>query len=182
MRHITARFSIWNKLGWFGIICYCLFAMFAPSALSDTNGQIGLILAFMSIALIAFPVRKPYNAVAMVAAAMWLVASQLVPAFEFAERNPRIRPKRMTTRWMTICFAHSSSQGDVPATLERMRRRLRHNDDHAGFARVLPHCNVMATVHGRDLTRAYFLPWRFFATYRNTGKTTNVVVTGMASA
>lgn len=88
MRHITARFSIWNKLGWFGIICYCLFAMFAPSALSDTNGQIGLILAFMSIALVAFPVRKPYNAVAMIAAAMWLVASQLVPVFEFTERNP----------------------------------------------------------------------------------------------
>ena len=40
---------------------------------------------------------------------------------------------------------HGERRRNKPAE----RQRLRHNNDHAGFARVLPRCNVMATLCGR---------------------------------
>lgn len=40
MRHVTAHISIWNKLGWIGIICYFVFAAAAPEVLTKaTNGS-----------------------------------------------------------------------------------------------------------------------------------------------
>lgn len=37
MRHVTAHISIWNKLGWIGIICYFVFAAAAPEVLAEGN-------------------------------------------------------------------------------------------------------------------------------------------------
>ena len=42
MRHVTAHISIWNKLGWIGIICYFVFAAAAPEVLTEGNQWIGL--------------------------------------------------------------------------------------------------------------------------------------------
>ena len=39
MRHVTAHISIWNKLGWIGIICYFVFAAAAPEVLTEGNGS-----------------------------------------------------------------------------------------------------------------------------------------------
>ena len=41
MRHVTAHISIWNKLGWIGIICYFVFAAAAPEVLTEGNQWIG---------------------------------------------------------------------------------------------------------------------------------------------
>lgn len=43
MRHVTAHISIWNKLGWIGIICYFVFAAAAPEVLTEGNQWIVLV-------------------------------------------------------------------------------------------------------------------------------------------
>lgn len=52
MRHVTAHISIWNKLGWIGIICYFVFAAAAPEVLAEGNQWIGLCLAVLCVTLI----------------------------------------------------------------------------------------------------------------------------------
>lgn len=42
MRHVTAHISIWNELGWIGIICYFVFAAAAPEVLTEGNQWIVL--------------------------------------------------------------------------------------------------------------------------------------------
>ena len=49
MRHVTAHISIWNKLGWIGIICYFVFAAAAPEVLAEGNQWIGLCLAVLCV-------------------------------------------------------------------------------------------------------------------------------------
>ncbi|GDY97212.1 hypothetical protein MCC01947_04870 [Bifidobacteriaceae bacterium MCC01947] len=53
MRHVTAHISIWNKLGWIGIICYFVFAAAAPEVLTEGNQWIGLCLAVLCVTLIS---------------------------------------------------------------------------------------------------------------------------------
>lgn len=55
MRHVTAHISIWNKLGWIGIICYFVFAAAAPEVLTEGNQWIGLCLAVLCVTLISLP-------------------------------------------------------------------------------------------------------------------------------
>lgn len=55
MRHVTAHISIWNKLGWIGIICYFVFAAAAPEVLAEGNQWIGLCLAVLCVTLISLP-------------------------------------------------------------------------------------------------------------------------------
>lgn len=57
MRHVTAHISIWNKLGWIGIICYFVFAAAAPEVLTEGNQWIGLCLAVLCVTLI-FPAME----------------------------------------------------------------------------------------------------------------------------
>ena len=87
MRHLTARISIWNKLGWMGIAAYCLFAALAPEALAGGNGWVGFVMALMCAVLIALPLRKPFNAIAMAAALAWIAFTQVVPAFALSHHN-----------------------------------------------------------------------------------------------
>ena len=47
MRHVTAHISIWNELGWIGIICYFVFAAAAPEVLTEGNQWFGLCLAVL---------------------------------------------------------------------------------------------------------------------------------------
>lgn len=65
MRHVTAHISIWNKLGWIGIICYFVFAAAAPEVLTEGNQWIGLCLAVLCVTLISLPWKKPFNAIAL---------------------------------------------------------------------------------------------------------------------
>ena len=87
MRHLTARISIWNKLGWMGIIAYCLFSALAPEAMAGGNGWVGFVMALMCAVLIALPLRKPFNAVAMVAVLAWIALTQVVPALALTRHN-----------------------------------------------------------------------------------------------
>ena len=58
MRHVTAHISIWNKLGWIGIICYFVFAAAAPEVLTEGNQWIGLCLAVLCVTLISLPMEE----------------------------------------------------------------------------------------------------------------------------
>ena len=88
MRHITARISIWNKLGWIGIICYFMFAMAAPEVLTDANKWVGLSMALLCAALISLPWRKPFNVAAMAGMMAWIVITRAIPGLETLQRNP----------------------------------------------------------------------------------------------
>lgn len=72
MRHVTAHISIWNKLGWIGIICYFVFAAAAPEVLTEGNQWIGLCLAVLCVTLISLPWKKPFNAIALAGMVIWI--------------------------------------------------------------------------------------------------------------
>ena len=63
MRHVTAHISIWNELGWIGIICYFVFAAAAPEVLTEGNQWIVLCLAVLCV-------------------------TRAIPGLEFLQRNP----------------------------------------------------------------------------------------------
>ncbi len=88
MRHITAHISIWNKLGWIGIICYFGFCAIAPDAFSEGNGRIGVIMALLCAVLISLPWKKLFNVFGLVGVTAWLVIPQAVPGTMFLQRNP----------------------------------------------------------------------------------------------
>ena len=75
MRHITAHISIWNKLGWIGIICYFVFAAAAPEVLSEGNTWVGLSMALLCVVLISLPWKKLFNV-------------RAIPGFTFLQHNP----------------------------------------------------------------------------------------------
>ena len=72
MRHITAHISIWNKLGWIGIICYFVFAAAAPEVLSEGNTWVGMSMALLCVVLISLPWKKLFNVLALVGMMAWL--------------------------------------------------------------------------------------------------------------
>ena len=77
MRHVTAHISIWNKLGWIGIICYFVFAAAAPE-----------VLAVLCVTLISLPWKKPFNAIALAGMVIWIIVTRAIPGLEFLQRNP----------------------------------------------------------------------------------------------
>ena len=88
MRHITAHISIWNKLGWIGIICYFVFAAAAPEVLSEGNTWVGLSMALLCVVLISLPWKKLFNVLALVGMMAWLVVTRAIPGFTFLQHNP----------------------------------------------------------------------------------------------
>lgn len=88
MRHVTAHISIWNKLGWIGIICYFVFAAAAPEVLTEGNQWIGLCLAVLCVTLISLPWKKPFNAIALAGMVIWIIVTRAIPGLEFLQRNP----------------------------------------------------------------------------------------------
>lgn len=88
MRHVTAHISIWNKLGWIGIICYFVFAAAAPEVLTEGNQWIGLCLAVLCVTLISLPWKKPFNAIALAGMVIWIIVTRAIPGLEFRQRNP----------------------------------------------------------------------------------------------
>lgn len=88
MRHVTAHISIWNKLGWIGIICYFVFAAAAPEVLAEGNQWIGLCLAVLCVTLISLPWKKPFNAIALAGMVIWIIVTRAIPGLEFLQRNP----------------------------------------------------------------------------------------------
>lgn len=76
MRHVTAHISIWNKLGWIGIICYFVFAAAAPEVLTEGNQWIGLCLAVLCVTLISLPWKKPFNAIALAGMVIWIIVTR----------------------------------------------------------------------------------------------------------
>ena len=88
MRHVTAHISIWNKLGWIGIICYFVFAAAAPEVLTEGNQWIVLCLAVLCVTLISLPWKKPFNAIALAGMVIWIIVTRAIPGLEFLQRNP----------------------------------------------------------------------------------------------
>lgn len=88
MRHVTAHISIWNKLGWIGIICYFVFAAAAPEVLTEGNQWIVLCLAVLCVTLISPPWKKPFNAIALAGMVIWIIVTRAIPGLEFLQRNP----------------------------------------------------------------------------------------------
>lgn len=88
MRHITAHISIWNKLGWIGIICYFVFAAAAPEVLSEGNTWVGLSMALLCVVLISLPWKKLFNVLTLVGMMAWLVVTHAIPGFTFLQHNP----------------------------------------------------------------------------------------------
>ncbi len=88
MRHITAHISIWNKLGWIGIICYLVFATATPEVLTGANKWVGLSMALLCAALISLPWRRPFNVAAMAGLMVWIIITHAIPGFEALQRNP----------------------------------------------------------------------------------------------
>lgn len=88
MRHVTVHISIWNKLGWIGIICYFVFAAAAPEVLTEGNQWIGLCLAVLCVTLISPPWKKPFNAIALAGMVIWIIVTRAIPGLEFLQRNP----------------------------------------------------------------------------------------------
>ena len=88
MRHVTAHISIWNKLGWIGIICYFVFAAAAPEVLTEGNQWIILCLAVLCVTLISLPWKKPFNAIALAGMVIWIIVTRAIPGLEFRQRNP----------------------------------------------------------------------------------------------
>lgn len=78
MRHVTAHISIWNKLGWIGIICYFVFAAAAPEVLTEGNQWIGLCLAVLCVTLISLPWKKPFNAIALAGMVIWIIVTRAI--------------------------------------------------------------------------------------------------------
>ncbi|WP_137654503.1 hypothetical protein [Bifidobacterium moukalabense] len=88
MRHITAHISIWNKLGWIGIICYFMFAAGAPEVLTEGNTWVGLSMALLCVVLISLPWRKPFNVLALAGMVAWIIVTRAIPRLGFLQRNP----------------------------------------------------------------------------------------------
>lgn len=88
MRHVTAHISIWNELGWIGIICYFVFAAAAPEVLTEGNQWIVLCLAVLCVTLISPPWKKPFNAIALAGMVIWIIVTRAIPGLEFLQRNP----------------------------------------------------------------------------------------------
>ena len=88
MRHVTAHISIWNKLGWIGIICYFVFAAAAPEVPTEGNQWIVLCLAVLCVTLISLPWKKPFNAIALAGMVIWIIVTRAIPGLEFLQRNP----------------------------------------------------------------------------------------------
>jgi hypothetical protein len=88
MRHITAHISIWNKLGWIGIICYFVFSAIAPNVLSEGNEWVGLSMALLCAVLISLPWKKLFNVLALVGVMAWLIIPRVIPGTMFLQHNP----------------------------------------------------------------------------------------------
>ncbi len=88
MRHITAHISIWNRLGWIGIVCYFVFSTAAPNALSGGNEWVGLSMALLCAMLISLPWRKLFNVLALIGETAWLIIPHTIPGTTFLQTNP----------------------------------------------------------------------------------------------
>lgn len=88
MGHVTAHISIWNELGWIGIICYFVFAAATPEVLTEGNQWIVLCLAVLCVTLISLPWKKPFNAIALAGMVIWIIVTRAIPGLEFLQRNP----------------------------------------------------------------------------------------------
>lgn len=76
MRHVTAHISIWNELGWIGIICYFVFAAAAPEVLTEGQPMDRPVPAVLCVTLISPPWKKPFNAIALAGMVIWIIVTR----------------------------------------------------------------------------------------------------------